>query len=78
MKKKKRSDKSSNTNTNTIVIALVVIIVLVTAAAAYVSWHVRRARRMKGHYKPSEAEHNNGTGIAMDKMSTDTFGERLI
>ena len=68
---------TASSDKNYIVIAIVVIIIVIAAAAAYITWHVRRSRKMKGQYKPSEAEQNNGTGIPLDKMA-DAFGERLI
>ncbi|KAK7505069.1 hypothetical protein BaRGS_00003639, partial [Batillaria attramentaria] len=68
---------ATSDNTTGILVACIVIIVVILAVAGYAAWHFRRSRKRKGHYRPSEAEQNNATGIPMDKMA-DTFGERLI
>ena len=79
------SSSSSSTTDNSIIIvvAFIIILIIIAVTAAYVTYYVKRSRKMKGNYKPSEAEfENNANDFTMEKFKSrskiDDYDERLI
>ena len=78
----KINSKTSTDSDNVgIIVVSVIVIIVVVVLLIYVYWYLRKSRRMKGRYKPSQME-MNGPGLApvipLDKMMDPTNGERLI
>ena len=76
-----QTDSSDESNVGVIVACIVIIMAIIVAVLIYVYWYFRKARRMKGRYKPSRMEQFGpgiAPGIPLDKMVEQSNGERLI
>lgn len=75
------TEEPSGTSTGVVVAIVIIIIAALVAITAYAYWYIRKSRRLKGRYKPSQMEQNGPgvvPGIPLDKILDPVDGERLI
>ncbi|XP_053381259.1 protein crumbs homolog 1-like [Mercenaria mercenaria] len=72
----------SSSNTGGVVAAsVIIIIIIIIVLLIYAVWYIRKLRRMKGRYKPSQIEAANPPAVSvipLEKIIDPTTGERLI
>ncbi|KAL3872349.1 hypothetical protein ACJMK2_040279, partial [Sinanodonta woodiana] len=65
-------------NRTVVIVSVIVIVIVIKSLVMYLLWYLKKSRRMKGRYMPSEVEQNATPAIPLEKMIDPINGERLI